>query len=67
MGDQLGNDGVAAAQLRLAEAYITEFGKLAKTGNSVIIPADVADAAGMVATMTRIIRPGQGLAADRKA
>ena len=66
MGDQLGNDGVAAAQLRLAEAYITEFGKLAKTGNSMIIPADVADAAGMVATMTKIIKPGHGLSAERE-
>ena len=34
VGDQLGNDGVAAAQLRLAEAYLNEFGKLATTGNS---------------------------------
>lgn len=67
VGDQLGNDGVAAAQLRLAEAYIAEFGKLAKTGNSMIIPADVADAAGMVATMTKIIKPGHGLAAGRKS
>ena len=66
VGDQLGNDGVAAAQLRLAEAYITEFGKLAKTGNSMIIPADVADAAGMVATMTKIIKPGHGLSAERE-
>ena len=64
VGDQLGNDGVAAAQLRLAEAYINEFGKLAKTGNSMIIPADVADAAGMVATMTKITKPGQGLSAE---
>ena len=64
VGDQLGNDGVAAAQLRLAEGYINEFGKLAKTGNSMIIPADVADAAGMVATMTKIIKPGQGLSAE---
>ena len=66
VGDQLGNDGVAAAQLRLAEAYINEFGKLAKTGNSMIIPADVADAAGMVATMTKIIKPGQDLSAETK-
>lgn len=66
VGDQLGNDGVAAAQLRLAEAYINEFGKLAKTGNSMIIPADVADAAGMVATMTKIIKPGHGLSAERE-
>ena len=66
VADQLGNDGVAAAQLRLAEAYINEFGKLAKTGNIMIIPADVADAAGMVATMTKIIKPGQGLSAETK-
>lgn len=66
VADQLGNDGVAAAQLRLAEAYINEFGKLAKTGNSMIIPADVADAAGMVATMAKIIKPGQGLSAETK-
>ena len=66
VGDQSGNDGVAAAQLRLAEAYINEFGKLAKTGNSMIIPADVADAAGMVATMTKIIKPGHGLSAERE-
>lgn len=64
VGSQLGDDGVAAAQLRLAEAYIGEFGKLAREGNSLIIPADVADAAGMVATMTKIIKPGQGLARE---
>jgi regulator of protease activity HflC (stomatin/prohibitin superfamily) len=62
VGEQLGNDAVAAAQLRLAEAYISEFGKIAKQGNSLIIPSNVADAAGMVAAMTQIIKPGQGLA-----
>jgi regulator of protease activity HflC (stomatin/prohibitin superfamily) len=62
VGEQLDNDAVAAAQLRLAEAYISEFGKIAKQGNSLIIPSNVADAAGMVAAMTQIIKPGQGLA-----
>ncbi len=61
VGEQLGNDAVAAAQLRLAEAYISEFGNLAKTGNTLIIPAGVADAAGMVAAVSRIIKQGQGL------
>ncbi len=61
VGSELGSDGVAAAQLRLAEAYIEQFGRLAKSGNSMIIPADVADAAGMVAAMTGIIKSGQGL------
>lgn len=59
---ELGQDGVAAAQLRLAEAYITAFANIAKTTNSLIIPADVADAAGMVAAMSGIIKSGQGLA-----
>ena len=31
---------------------------------AVTIRADVADAAGMVATMTKIIKPGQGLSAE---
>jgi regulator of protease activity HflC (stomatin/prohibitin superfamily) len=62
VGQQLGEDPVAAAQLRLAEAYIVEFGNIAKHGNSLIIPANVADAAGMIAAVTKIIKPDQGLA-----
>lgn len=63
VGEQLGNDGIAAAQLRLAESYISEFGNLAKEGSSLIIPANVADAAGMVAAMTKIVKPHQGIGA----
>ncbi len=61
VGEPLGNDGVAAAQLRLAEAYITQFGHIAKQGNSLIIPADIADTASMVAAVSKIIKPGEGL------
>ena len=61
VGEPLGNDSVAAAQLRLAEAYITQFGHIAKQGNSLIIPADIADTAGMVAAVSKIIKPGEGL------
>ena len=53
--------GVAAAQLRLAEAYVEKFGELAKKGTTTIIPANVGDVAGMVATLTQILRPGEGL------
>jgi regulator of protease activity HflC (stomatin/prohibitin superfamily) len=49
-------NGITAAQLRIAESYIAQFGKLAKAGNTMIIPADVANVAGMVATMTSIIK-----------
>lgn len=40
--------GHDAMNLRLAEQYIAEFGKLAKESNSVIVPADVADVAGFI-------------------
>ena len=63
VGRQLNGDAVAAAQLRVAEAWIAEFGRLAQKGNSLIIPTNLADAAGMVASVTKIIKPDQGLAA----
>lgn len=56
--------GVAAAQLRLAEAYVEKFGELARQGTTTIIPANVGDVAGMVATMTQFLRPGEGLSAQ---
>ena len=49
-------NGITAAQLRIAESYIEQFGKLAKAGNTMIIPADAANIAGMVATMTSIVK-----------
>ena len=49
-------NGITAAQLRIAESYIEQFGKLAKTGNTMIIPADAANVAGMVAAMTSIVK-----------
>jgi regulator of protease activity HflC (stomatin/prohibitin superfamily) len=40
--------GSEAVNLRLAEQYITEFGKLAKESNTMIIPSDLANVAGFV-------------------
>jgi regulator of protease activity HflC (stomatin/prohibitin superfamily) len=40
--------GFEAMQLRLAEQYIKEFGNLAKSGNSMVVPANVADVTGML-------------------
>ena len=57
-------NGITAAQLRIAESYIAQFGKLAKAGNTMIIPADVANIAGMVATMTSIIKGPQTTPGD---
>ena len=53
-----GSQGLTAAQIRVAESYIEKFGNLAKASNTLIIPANVGDAAGMVASMMQIVRPG---------
>ena len=48
--------GEQAMQLRVAEAYIKEFGELAKTGTSMIVPANVADVSSMLATAMNVIK-----------
>ncbi len=48
--------GLNAVNLRVAEQYISEFGKLAKTNNSIIIPSNVADIAGMLASAMTVIK-----------
>jgi regulator of protease activity HflC (stomatin/prohibitin superfamily) len=40
--------GQEAAGLRVAEQYINEFGNLAKASNTLVIPSNVSDLAGMV-------------------
>ncbi|WP_028321903.1 SPFH domain-containing protein [Desulfatiglans anilini] len=42
--------GQAAANLRVAEQYVAEFGKLAQTSNTLVIPSNVSDLAAMVTT-----------------
>jgi len=48
--------GKEALQLRIAEQYIQQFGKLAKTGNTMIVPANLADLSGMIATATQLYK-----------
>jgi regulator of protease activity HflC (stomatin/prohibitin superfamily) len=48
--------GMEATQLRVAEHYVTQFGELAKTTNTMIIPANVADIASMVSTAMRVFQ-----------
>ncbi len=51
IAEQLQTDGgQGAANLRVAEQYISEFGKLAKTSNTLVIPSNVGDLASMVTT-----------------
>jgi regulator of protease activity HflC (stomatin/prohibitin superfamily) len=42
--------GRDAANLRVAEQYVKEFGQLAKTSNTLVIPSSVSDVATMVTT-----------------
>lgn len=48
--------GDQAVQLRVAEQYIEEFGKLAKEGNSLIIPANLSDISSIIASAMTVIK-----------
>lgn len=53
--------GADAVKLRVAEQYLTEFGKLAQTNNTMIIPTNLSDIAGMIKTATSVFGQGKGL------
>ena len=48
--------GREAMNLRLAEQYIAEFGKLAKAGNTMILPSDLANVAGFVKAASSVFK-----------
>ena len=48
--------GTEAMQLRIAEQYIGEFGKLADAGNTFVVPANLADLTSMMALATDIAK-----------
>lgn len=48
--------GQDAVNLRIAEQYIQEFGNLAKTNNTMIIPSNMADLSSLIATATQVIK-----------
>jgi len=52
--------GFEAVQLRVAEQYIGEFGKLAKDSNTLILPASVADVGSMIALAMNVINKSPG-------
>ena len=47
--------GEMAANLRVAEQYVKEFGNLAKESNTMLIPSNMGDMAGMVATAMSVL------------
>ena len=46
--------GKDAVQLQVAQDYITQFGNLAKTNNTMIIPQNMTDISAMIATATKV-------------
>ena len=58
--------GQEAVQLRVAEQYITKFGELAKTTNTLILPATVSDVGSMIALAMSAIRQTGPLATLKK-
>jgi regulator of protease activity HflC (stomatin/prohibitin superfamily) len=57
--------GMEAANLKVAQQYVEAFAFLAKTNNTLILPANVGDVASFVATATTVLektRAGQGAA-----
>jgi regulator of protease activity HflC (stomatin/prohibitin superfamily) len=46
--------GIEAVQLRVAEQYVAQFGNLARQTNTVVVPANVSDVAGMIAAAMKV-------------
>lgn len=58
--------GKEAVNLRLGEQYITEFGNLAKQNNSMIIPTDLSDVAGMIKTVAGVLKTTPGVSGGQE-
>jgi regulator of protease activity HflC (stomatin/prohibitin superfamily) len=48
--------GIEAMQLRIGEEYVKQFGKLAQTGTTLVVPANLTDLASVVSMATSIAR-----------
>jgi regulator of protease activity HflC (stomatin/prohibitin superfamily) len=48
--------GIGAVNLKVAEEYIDAFANLAKAGNTLIVPANLTDMAGLIAAATSIVK-----------
>ena len=48
--------GEAAMNLKVAEQYVRAFGELAKTNNSLIVPANVGEMSSLIATALQVVK-----------
>jgi regulator of protease activity HflC (stomatin/prohibitin superfamily) len=51
--------GINAVNLKVAEQYVAAFAGLARTGNTLIVPANLSDLAGLVSAATTVFRNQQ--------
>lgn len=51
--------GADAVSLKVAEQYVGAFAQLAKTNNSIIIPANMSDIGGLIATAMQVVKSQQ--------
>ena len=51
-----GQGGIESVNMQLAQQYLKEFGNLAKTNNTMIIPSNLADVAGVLKSCTAVIK-----------
>ncbi len=57
--------GRDAANLEVAQKYVEQFGKLAKEGNTLIVPANLSDIPTMVSTMMATLKVGRDTDKDK--
>ncbi len=50
------DSGVIAANLRIAESWIQQYGNIAKEGTTMIVPQNMADVSSVVASLTQIVK-----------
>jgi regulator of protease activity HflC (stomatin/prohibitin superfamily) len=51
--------GTDAVNLKVAEQYVNAFAQLAKTNNSIIIPANMSDIGGLIASAMQVVKSQQ--------
>ena len=54
-----GKGGIESVNMQLAQQYLAQFGNLAKTNNTMIIPSDLANVAGVIKACTTIVRKAE--------
>ncbi len=51
--------GADAVNLKVAEQYVSAFANLAKTNNSIIVPANMSDISGLIASAMQVVKSQQ--------